>query len=145
MSDMTDAILKLSDHDAINLLRSITEGVGAASPSRNDREAATTLALDDPRPVPDDADAARLALCLLAAERKHGEQIQAMVANPAARRLAIDPITGTLLASGLMLALQTHVEFARNTDGKWSLKVIKKPSNASLIGPLIKKLAALMK
>jgi len=143
--DLTDTILKLSDPDAIDLLRRLAEGVGAALPSQDDGDAAMELAREEPSAAPNDGSAARLALCLLAEGPRYAGPVRAMLANPPAQRMALDPFTATLLTSGLLLALQTHVEFVRKTDGTWSLKVIKKPTKDGLLGPLIKKLAALLK
>ncbi len=39
------------------------------------------------------------------------------MAHPGNDRFAIEPITFTLLAGGLLFALQTHVEFNKNADG----------------------------
>ena len=144
-TNLTDATLKLSDADAIAILRAVAEGVQAPSPTHEDAKVMVELAAVEPQAAPADGEAARLALCLLAADPNYAGPIRAMLANPAARRFAADPITITLLAGALMMALQTHIEFSRTPDGKWSFKLIKKPTKDGLIGPLIKKLAALLK
>lgn len=144
-SDLTDAISRLSGSDALDLLRRIAEGVGAAAPGRGESEAVAALAVVEPTAPPENGRAAQLALCLLTDDPTYDGPIRAMLANSPAKRLGIEPITGALLTGALLLALQTHVEFVKNIDGKWSLKVIKKPTNEGIIGPLIKKLAELLK
>lgn len=139
---------QLTDADAIDLLRRIAEGQreAASSPAASDLlAAAAPLAAGDAAPLPSDGEAARLALALLAEESRYASILEAMLSNPPPRHFAIDPVTGSLLAAGLLIALQTHVEFIRNPDKTWSLKIIKKPSSNSLLAQMIKKLAALMK
>ena len=40
----------------------------------------------------------------------------------------------------VLIVLQTHVKFERTPDGKWSLKVEKKPTSDSLLKGLVQKL-----
>ena len=144
-TELTEAILKLSDADAIKLLQRMADGVQAAPPAHSATEAVISLAANEPSITLTDGEAARLALQLLATDPKHAGPIGALLINPPAKQMLIDPITGTLLTTGLLLALQTHVEFIKKPDGTWSLKVIKKPTKDGLLGPLIKKLAALLR
>ena len=143
-SQTEDAISKQSDAEAVDLLRRIAEGNSAAAPEAATVDAARSLTEDDPAPTPEDGEAARMALALLADSDQHAGPLMAMLANPTAKRMLLDPVTATVLSAGILLALQTRVEFERKTDGKWSLKIKKAPTKTSLLGPLIKKLAALL-
>ncbi len=42
------------------------------------------------------------------------------------------------------MALQTQFEFARDKEGRWSVKIKKKATSDALLKPLVKKLAALL-
>ncbi len=144
-NNIIDTIQKLSDTHAIQLLWQITKGEEAKIPDAENRDAVLELADSDAAVEPEDGEAARLALCLMAEDPEFANRIKALLTNPSAKQLIIEPITATLLSAGLLLALQTHVEFERKTNGKWSLKIVKKPTNGGLIAPLLKKLAALVK
>ncbi|HEY1188851.1 MAG TPA: hypothetical protein VGE74_14445, partial [Gemmata sp.] len=48
---------------------------------------------------------------------------------------------GTLaLGLGALVVLQTYFKFERTKDGKWSIKVEKKPLSDTLLGQIIDKL-----
>ena len=67
-----------------------------------------------------------------------------MVNGPATRSMSLGVMEGTLLISGLLMALQTQFEFARDKDGRWSVKIKKKATSDALLKPLVKKLVALL-
>jgi hypothetical protein len=48
------------------------------------------------------------------------------------------------LVAGLLVPLQTQSEFARDKDGRWSVKIKKKAASDALLKPLVKKLVALL-
>jgi hypothetical protein len=52
---------------------------------------------------------------------------------------------GIGIAVAVLIVLQSHVKFERNTDGKWSLKVEKKPTSDSLVKGLVQKLIGFAK
>ena len=89
---------------------------------------------------PSDADAARAALILLSQDDRFGEPIAQLLTNPRPQRMAVDPVTGTLLTAGLLLALQTHVLIERDKEGRWRVKIEKKPTKDSLVAPIVRKL-----
>jgi len=41
-----------------------------------------------------------------------------------------------------LVALQTHVRFERDKDGRWSIKIEKKSTSDALLKPLVQKLLA---
>jgi hypothetical protein len=53
-------------------------------------------------------------------------------------------VEGSLLVGGLLFALQSHFKFERTSNGKWTLKVEKKPTSNSLLTPLLKKILSLI-
>jgi hypothetical protein len=40
----------------------------------------------------------------------------------------------------VLVVLQTHVKFERDKAGRWSVKIEKKPTDNSLLKPLVQKL-----
>ena len=53
-------------------------------------------------------------------------------------------LEGAFLISGLLMALQTQFEFARDKDGRWSVTIKKKPTSDAMLKPLIKKLTDML-
>ena len=100
----------------------------------------------DPADVaaPSDAEAADLALELLAQQPGFAARIEAMRSGPQTRSLGVGVVEGALLIAGLLVALQTHFEYARDKDGRWSVTIKKKPTSDALLKPLIKKLTDLL-
>ena len=142
-------IHKLDDASAVRMLSVIAQahqGPGQeAAPSR-ELAGALNEALDgtcEAATDPDDGEAARLALMLLAQDERFAGPIEAMLNGPPPQRMAFDPVTGTLLAAGILFALQTHFKFERKEDGRWSVKIEKKPTSNSLLTPLVKKLMSM--
>lgn len=91
-----------------------------------------------------DGESARCALAILAGDTSNADPVRAMVNGPAPQRMGVEPVSGTLLATGILIALQTHIKFERDKEGRWSLKLEKKPSRDGLIAPLLKKLLSLL-
>ena len=94
--------------------------------------------------LPDDAAAARAALHLLAEDDRLAPHLAALLDGPSPQRMDLGVVGGTLLASGIILALQTHFRFQRSADGRWSIRIEKKPTDRELIAPLLRKLISLM-
>lgn len=95
-------------------------------------------------PAPSDAEAAGIALELLADDPVYAGPIDAMRHGPETKALGLGVVEGTFLITGLLLALQTHFEFVRDKEGRWSIKIKKKPTSDALLKPLIKKLTDLL-
>jgi len=63
---------------------------------------------------------------------------------PQVRSFSPGIVESASLIAGLLVALQTQFEFARDKDGRWSVKIKKKATSDALLKPLVKKLAALL-
>jgi hypothetical protein len=83
--------------------------------------------------APSDGEAARLALQLLAAEPRFAGPIAALESGPRTRGLGGGVVEGACVIAGLLLALQTYFEFERDKDGRWSVKLRKKPPGSGMI------------
>lgn len=95
-------------------------------------------------PAPSDAEAAGMALQLLADDPRFAGSIEAMKSGPQTRAMGPGVVEGAFLIAGLLMVLQTHFEFARDKDGRWSIKIKKKATSDALLKPLIKKLTVLL-
>ncbi len=147
-TSLTDAITALDDAAALRVL-SLATGPGLRNdPLEWSPDLASALrdhfappAADSPAPP---ADLARTALLALAADPQHTGPLRALIAGPPPQRFALDPVSGTLLITAALFALQSHIEIERDSEGRWTFKFKKEPTKDSLIAPLIKKLAALI-
>ncbi len=101
------------------------------------------LADDPSRSVPGDGDAARAALTLLAEDPRCAAPLAALLNGPAPQKM-LGVVEGSLLVGGLLLVLQTHVKIERSRDGTVTWKIEKKPTNAALLAPLLKKIVSLL-
>jgi hypothetical protein len=91
-----------------------------------------------------DGELARQALLVLAEDPETGNAIEAMAAsNASAEKFDFGATLG--LTAAVLIVLQTHVRFARNSDGKWNLKIEKKPASDALLKGLVQKLIGFMK
>ena len=95
-------------------------------------------------PAPSDAEAAGMALQLLADDPRFAGSIEAMKSGPQTKAMGPGVVEGASLIAGLLMALQTHFEFARDKDGRWSFKIKKKATSDAVLKPLIKKLTVLL-
>lgn len=95
-------------------------------------------------PTPTDGEAARQALKLLARDPTFAAPIEAVLSGPRPEGLGLGVVEGALLIGGLMLVLQSHIEFERDKDGKWSVTIKKEPTSDPMLKPLIKKLISLL-
>jgi hypothetical protein len=81
---------------------------------------------------------ARAALLVIASDPEHRTGIEAMLNNPGGEKFVV--VETALLVSGVLIALQTHVRFERDKQGKWEVKFEKKATDSSLLRDLVKKL-----
>jgi hypothetical protein len=70
--------------------------------------------------------------------------VEAARNGPRTRALGFGVVESTFLIAGLIVALQTQVEFARDKNGRWSVKIRKKATSDALLKPLVKKLLDLL-
>ena len=139
-----DRIRSLDDQTALRVLATVTrardhtgnleteltpEARAALAASFGAGEATAALAAGD---------LARAALLLLAEDPRTREGIDALVRGPATR--SFDAGATLLLTSAVLIALQTHVRFERDKNGKVSLLVEKRPTSDALLKDLAQKL-----
>lgn len=77
----------------------------------------------------------------MAEDQSAREAIVALVSAPPPQRF--DPASTLAVTAAVLLVLQTHVRFARDKAGQWSLTIEKKPTTESLLKPLVQKLLSL--
>lgn len=80
----------------------------------------------------------------MAEDPRFAGPVEAALTGPEAQRMGFGVVESAFLIAGLLVALQTHFEFVRDKDGRWSIKIKKKPTSDTLLKPLIKKLAELL-
>jgi hypothetical protein len=86
-----------------------------------------------------EGDLARSALLLLASEPDYREGLAALMASPPPERM-LGPWETMALASAVLVVLQTHFKFERDKQGRWTVKLEKKPTNTKLLTAVIQKL-----
>ena len=92
---------------------------------------------------------ARQALLVLAEDPETLQAIETMAAvsagreNEAREKFDVGATVGITVA--VLIVLQTHIRFERESDGKWSLKVEKKPTSDALLKGLVQKLISFAK
>ncbi len=149
IDELQEKIDNLDDASAVRMLTTIAEahqGPGCQDPPSKELAGALNEALEtqsEAAVTPDDAEAARLALMLLAEDERFACPIETMLKGPPPQRMVVGPVEGTLLAAGIIFALQTHIKFERKEDGRWSVKIEKKPTSNALLSGLIKKLMSM--
>jgi hypothetical protein len=83
---------------------------------------------------------ARQALVVLSEEPQRRQVIESLIKGPAPDKfVAVETVA---LAAAIMVVLQTHVKFERDKDGRFTLKIEKKPTSTTLLKPLVRKLLA---
>jgi hypothetical protein len=139
--DLDTRIAALDDANALRLLRTVTEPRLRAGEVTEEQAAPGMMAAlweefgADPATNPSDGEAARIALRLLAQDPQYREPLGYLVSAPPPQRM-VEPVTATLLAAGVLLALQAHVKIEYK-DGKWSFLYEKKPTTEPLIQKLL--------
>lgn len=85
------------------------------------------------------------ALSVLAEDPERRAAIETMAAQPDSEPQKFDFGASLSLTAAVMIVLQTHLRFERQEDGKWSVKVEKKPTSDALLKGLVQKLLAYVK
>lgn len=96
---------------------------------------------ESPRAATSPADAARAALVLLAEHPQHGPAIRALAEHPLPQRFDLGATA--FIVTAVLLALQTHVRIERDEKGRYKILVEKKPTDAGLLGDVVRKLLKL--
>ena len=144
---MTDWIDEMDDATAIRVLKvsaaaRIPAGEGPPEVTAEVREALAAYAAPAGEAA-SEGELARVAVRLLADDPDQAEALHALAAGPAPE--AMVGVAATIaLAAAVLLVLQAHVEFERDTQGRWRLKIVKKPTSESLLKPIIGKLLGLI-
>jgi hypothetical protein len=144
-SSLTDRIQTLDDATARRVLTTFARA--QVPQAASELTPAFVQALRDfaPEPAPDKAttgDAARTALLLLAQDPGQQAILTALIDGPVPERLGV--LETTALVSAVLIVLQTHVKFERDKDGVWTIKIEKKPTDATLLKALVQKLLSLI-
>jgi hypothetical protein len=87
----------------------------------------------------------RQALTVLAEDPDRRAAIETMAAQPTHGPQKFEPLTTIALTTAVMIVLQTHVRFERSPDGKWTVRVEKKPTSDALLKGLVQKLVGSIK
>lgn len=85
-----------------------------------------------------EGDLARAALLLLADDPQHQPILATLIEGPAPTKFGV--LETVAIISAVLVVLQTHVKFERDKAGRWSVKIEKKPTDNSLLKPLVQKL-----
>ena len=137
-----------TDSQALRVVGLIGEAHQAqvpGGPERAELARALARALDTREtPCPSDSQAAAAALEVLAQDPRFAGPVAAVASAPPTRFLPPGVMESAYLIAGLLVALQTQFEFARDKDGRWSVKIKKKATSDALLKPLVKKLVALL-
>jgi hypothetical protein len=83
-------------------------------------------------------------LLVLAEDPDTRNAIETMAGQPQSLQ-KFDLGASIALTTAVLMVLQTHIHFERGTDGKWSLKVEKKPTSDALLKGLVQKLLSCAK
>jgi len=138
----------VTDYQALRVVGLIGEahqGQVPASPDRADLVRVLARALDTrDTPCPSDSQAATAAMELLAKDPRFAGPVEAMASGAQVRSFSPGVMESAYLIAGLLVALQTQIDFARDKDGRWSVKIKKKATSDALLKPLVKKLVALL-
>jgi len=129
----------------VGLIGEAHQGQVPGGPERADLVRALARALDTrDTPCPSDSQAAAAALEILAKDPRFAGPVEVVVNAPPMRFMAPGVTESAYLIAGLLVALQTQFELARDKDGRWSVQIKKKATSDALLKPLVKKLVALL-
>lgn len=85
-----------------------------------------------------EGDLARAALMLIADDSQQQPMLTALIEGPAPTKFGV--LETVAIISAVLVVLQTHVKFERDKEGRWSVKIEKRPTDNSLLKPLVQKL-----
>ena len=85
-----------------------------------------------------EGDLARAALLLLADDPQWQSILIALIDGPAPAQFG--PIKNAAVITAVLLVLQLYVKFEYDKDGRWSIEIVKEPTDKALLMPLVQKL-----
>ncbi len=85
-----------------------------------------------------DGDLARAALLLLADDPQWQSILTALIDRPAPAQFG--PVKNAAVITAVLLVLQLYVKFEYDKDGRWSIEIVKEPTDKALLMPLVQKL-----
>jgi hypothetical protein len=142
---LNDRIASLGDAQAMSLLQRFSQAQPKYdTPSALDADTSRRLRdkleirEDESVPTPSEGELARAALSVLASDPEQQIGVQALLDHPQGEKFAV--IETAVLVPLVLVALQTHFRFERDQRGKWTVKVEKKATDASLLKDLVRKL-----
>lgn len=148
---MDSTIEQLDERTAVVILARIAasrlpSGSKPEGLSRHQREALRAAFSEPLSPNPaTEGELARLALQVLAEDDSQvRDAIHTMAAHPMEGKQQFELGTTIAVTTAVLLVLQTQVEFERDKDGRWSVKIKKLPTKEKLLQPLVAKLLALL-
>jgi hypothetical protein len=85
-----------------------------------------------------EGDLARAALLLLADDPQRQPILAALIEGSAPTQFG--PVKNAAVLAAALFVLQLHVKFEYDKDGRWSIEIIKEPTDKTLLAPLVQKL-----
>ena len=85
-----------------------------------------------------EGDLARAALLLLADDPQQQPILTALIDGPAPAQFG--PVKNAAVITAVLLVLQLYVKFEYDKDGRWSIEIVKEPTDKALLMPLVQKL-----
>ncbi|HRD68442.1 MAG TPA: hypothetical protein PKY50_20135, partial [Candidatus Competibacter sp.] len=85
-----------------------------------------------------EGDLARAALLLLADDPQQQPILAALIEGPAPAQFG--PVKNAAVLAAVLFVLQLHVKFEYDKEGRWSIEIIKEPTDKTLLAPLVQKL-----
>ncbi len=85
-----------------------------------------------------EGDLARTALLLFADDPQQQPILTALIEGPAPAQFG--PIKNAAVIAAVLLVLQLYVKFEYDKDGRWSIEIVKEPTDKALLMPLVQKL-----
>ena len=138
-----DLIQSLDDATARRVLAAFARA--QATPAETALTPELRQALQEFAPAPETAtvsanegDLARAALLLLADEPQQQPMLAALIEGPAPTQFG--PVKNAAVIAAVLLVLQLYVKFEYDKDGRWSIEIVKEPTDKALLVPLVQKL-----
>jgi hypothetical protein len=95
-----------------------------------------------PSTSPTEGELARQALLVLAEDPRYTEAIGALIAAPPDTEKFLGVVESVLLATAVIVVLQTRVRIERDKDGRWNFEIDKPTTSDALLKDLVRRLLA---